>query len=275
MYAERQRDFVPIQRRSRSPDSRRRRSLHLWPAPERHEEVTDSIARLLGVDHENSTDSPSPAGGWCGRLPILCRTSTVSHAPNRPLATGLLSGLRSGVTAKQLARAAFEGVACRRSRRLDALRALVPGHHRADPARRWGSRVGCLRQIVADLIGQEITVADADQAVATGTAARALEKTTTTDRDRDPLGTGQQESGRARSGVRPRRRDACGPARRWRDLAAAERSTSRNSRSRLTSRSRQSGGDDWHSRGPSRLRGDEGRIFGSSSTGVRRRHPVT
>jgi xylulokinase len=134
--------------------------------------VTDSIGRLLGVDHEEldrlALASPPGADGL-----VLLPYFDGERTPNRPTATGLLSGLRSGVSREQLARAAFEGVACGLVDALDALRALVPRRAGRVLLVGGGARSAAYRQIIADLIGQEITVADADEAVATGAAVQA------------------------------------------------------------------------------------------------------
>jgi xylulokinase len=134
--------------------------------------VTDSIGRLLGVDHEELDRlalASRPGADGLVLLPYFDGERT----PNRPTATGQLSGLRSGVTREQLARAAFEGVACGLVDALDALRALVPRRAGRVLLVGGGARSAAYRQIIADLIGQETTVADADEAVATGAAVQA------------------------------------------------------------------------------------------------------
>src|SRR4051812_9434121 len=91
--------------------------------------VTDAVGRLLGVDHDGldvlALAAPPGAGGLV-LLPYLDGERT----PNRPTATGVLSGLRSDVSRAQLARAAVEGVVCGLLDGLDALRAIVPADGR-------------------------------------------------------------------------------------------------------------------------------------------------
>ena len=96
------------------------------------------------------------------------------RTPNRPDATGTLSGLRSDVSREQLARAAVEGVVAN----------LLAGA--ADLAK-WepavtegpvvliggGSRSAAYRQVVADLTGRPVVVPDADELVARGAAVQA------------------------------------------------------------------------------------------------------
>ncbi|MGE3689597.1 MAG: FGGY-family carbohydrate kinase, partial [Acidimicrobiia bacterium] len=134
--------------------------------------VTDSIARLLGVDHEE-LDRLALAGPPGADGLVLLPYFDGERTPNRPSATGVLAGLRSGVSRAELARAAFEGVACGLIDALDALRELVPGPMGRVLLTGGGARSAAYRQIFADLLGQEVTVADADESVATGAAVQA------------------------------------------------------------------------------------------------------
>lgn len=135
-------------------------------------QVTDAVARLLGVDHatfdELALAAPTGAGGLV-LLPYLDGERT----PNRPEATGVLAGLRTDVTRAQLARAAVEGVLCGLLDGLDALRAagvtadgrllLIGG----------GARSGAYRAVAAALSGRPVTVPAGDEHVAAGAAAQA------------------------------------------------------------------------------------------------------
>ena len=82
--------------------------------------VTDAVARLLGVDHarfdELALEAPAGAGGL-----VLVPHLDGERTPNRPDATGTLTGLRTDVTPAQLARAAVEGVVCNLLAGADAL----------------------------------------------------------------------------------------------------------------------------------------------------------
>ena len=135
--------------------------------------VTDAVARLLDVDGEGfdrlALAGPPGAGGLV-LLPYLDGERT----PNRPGATGVLSGLRSGVSRADLARAAVEGVVCGLLDGLDALGAagvdtasgrllLVGG----------GARSAAYRQVLADLSGRQVTVPDGDELAATGACVQA------------------------------------------------------------------------------------------------------
>ena len=82
--------------------------------------VTDAVARVLGVDHarfdELALEAPAGAGGL-----VLVPHLDGERTPNRPDVTGALTGLRTDVTAAQLARAVVEGVVCNLLAGADAL----------------------------------------------------------------------------------------------------------------------------------------------------------
>ena len=133
--------------------------------------VTDAVARLLGVDAEgfDALALAGPAGGVTV-VPHLDGERT----PNRPHATGTITGLRSDVSREQLARAAVEGVVCN----------LLAG---ADQLARWeprsatgrvvlvggGARSAACRRVVADLVGRPVLVPDVGEPVARGAAVQA------------------------------------------------------------------------------------------------------
>ena len=133
--------------------------------------VTDTVARLLGVDHAGldalAMASPLGAGGVT-LLPYFDGERT----PNRPKATGVFNGIRSDATREQIARAAVEGVVCGLLDGLDALRAHVPDLSRVILVG-GGSRSAATVQSFADLCDLDVVVANADQAVATGAAVQA------------------------------------------------------------------------------------------------------
>ena len=132
--------------------------------------VTDAVARLLGVGHEEfdalALAAPSGAGGLT-LLPYFDGERT----PNLPTATGWLGGLRSDVSREQLARAAVEGVACSLLEALDAVRSLAPVDRVVLVG--GGSHSASYRSIIAGLCDLPVSVADAEQAVATGACVQA------------------------------------------------------------------------------------------------------
>jgi xylulokinase len=133
--------------------------------------VIDATARLLGVDHGDfdalALSAPLGADGLT-LLPYFDGERT----PNRPKATGQLSGLRSDVTRAQLARAAVEGVVCGLLDGLDALTAQVGDLQRIVMVG-GGARSSALRQVLADLTELPVAMAEADQAVAAGACVQS------------------------------------------------------------------------------------------------------
>ena len=133
--------------------------------------VTDAVARLLGTAMEDfdalALDGPLGAAGLT-MLPYLDGERT----PNRPKATGWLSGIRSDVSREQLARAAVEGVACSMLDGLDSLRAETGPLERVVMIG-GGSHSAAYRQILADLCDLPVLVANGDEAVATGACVQA------------------------------------------------------------------------------------------------------
>jgi xylulokinase len=170
--------------------------------------VTDTVARLLGVDaagFDRLAQAAPPGAGGLVLVPHLDGERT----PNRPSATGTLSGLRTDATPAQLARAAVEGVVCNLLAGAATLDSGVAGA-RSDAAaldgddagghagragaaapddaggiaRRagdtgrvlllgGGARSRAYRQTVADLTGRPVVVPDTDELVACGAAVQA------------------------------------------------------------------------------------------------------
>lgn len=132
--------------------------------------VTDAIARLLGVDLDQlgrlALTAPVGAGG-VSLLPYLDGERT----PNLPKASGWLNGLRSDASREQVARAAFEGVACGLLDALDALRRHAPIERVVLVG--GGARSSAYQEVFASLCELPVAVADADQAVATGACVQA------------------------------------------------------------------------------------------------------
>jgi xylulokinase len=132
--------------------------------------VLDAARRLLAVDHDQfdrlALSCDSGAGGLT-LLPYLDGERT----PDLPKATGVLMGLRSDVSREQLARAMVEGVVCGMLDALDALRAHAPVHSVVVTG--GGARSAAVRTIFAQLCDVPVSVADADEAVATGACVQA------------------------------------------------------------------------------------------------------
>lgn len=165
--------------------------------------VLDWTAALLDVDHAAldalAADEPAGAGGV-----VLVPHFDGERTPNRPDATGTVSGLRTSTTRAQLARAALEGVVCGL---LDGLDALVAGAGVAGDGRLvvvgGGARSATFLQVLADLSGRAVEVPDpAGEWVALGAAAQAAAAATG-----EPAGSVARRWAAARPGgrrVRPR-----------------------------------------------------------------------
>ncbi len=130
--------------------------------------VTDAVARLLGLHHGGldhlALEAPAGAGGL-----VLVPHFDGERTPNRPGATGTLSGLRSDVTPAQLARAAIEGVVCNLLAGADALGSLTGRVFLVGGA----ARSPAYRRVVADLTGREVVIPAERELVATGAAVQA------------------------------------------------------------------------------------------------------
>jgi xylulokinase len=132
--------------------------------------VTDAVARLLGVDHARfdalALEAPAGAGGL-----VLVPYFDGERTPNRPDATGVLTGLRADATPAQLARAAVEGVVCNLLAGADG---LGPEAGRGTVFLVGGAaRSPAYQRVVADLTGRPVRVPADDELVAAGAAVQA------------------------------------------------------------------------------------------------------
>ncbi len=134
--------------------------------------VTDAAARWCNVDLATldamALASPAGAGG-VALVPYLDGERT----PNRPDATGSIVGLRSDTAAAQIARAAFEGVACGLLDGLDALLACGVGPPREIALIGGGAASRAYPQVVADLAQVPVVVPAGLEHVACGAAVQA------------------------------------------------------------------------------------------------------
>lgn len=135
--------------------------------------VTTMVARLLGVDVATMARmalSEAPGAGGMVLVPHL----DGERSPNRPNASGTLSGLRSDATPTQLARAAFEGVVCALVDGIDALdEAGVPLSDEPIRAVGGGARSRAYRQILADISGRPVMAPPDEELVARGACIQA------------------------------------------------------------------------------------------------------
>ncbi|KQV23654.1 xylulose kinase [Rhizobium sp. Root1203] len=134
--------------------------------------VSDAFRRIMRLDvdeFDRLALSTSPGANGLVLVPYLDGERT----PNLPNATGILSGLRSDVSAGQVARAAVEGVICGLLEGGDLLssqgvrtngRLIVTG---------GASRSQAYRQILADLTGRPVWTSNLAEAAAAGAAVQA------------------------------------------------------------------------------------------------------
>jgi xylulokinase len=135
--------------------------------------VTDAAARLLGVDLAAFDDLAlrAPAGSrGLTLLPYLDGERT----PDRPHASGVLGGLRSGVGRDDLARASVEGVLCGLLDGYDALVAALGAAPTGDHLLvGGGARSTAYRHVLADLTDRPWLALQDDETVARGAAVQA------------------------------------------------------------------------------------------------------
>ncbi len=134
--------------------------------------VTTAVARLLGVDEAalDALAASAPPAGSAGVVVVPYFDG--ERTPNRPDATGAVTGLRSDVSREQVALAAFEGVACGLLDGLDVLEGHLSGPARRLVAVGGGARSATYPQVLADLSGREV-VAVPGEPVATGACVQA------------------------------------------------------------------------------------------------------
>ncbi|THV38589.1 xylulokinase [Glycomyces buryatensis] len=133
--------------------------------------VLDTFRNLLGVDHAEFDAlalAAEPGADGLTLLPYLDGERT----PNRPNATGVISGITTGTTRAGLARAAVEGMlsaqadglAALADQGLDAQRVLLIGGASASQA---------VRRIAASVFGVDVEIPPSAEYVALGAAKQA------------------------------------------------------------------------------------------------------
>jgi xylulokinase len=130
--------------------------------------VTDTVARLLGVDLDRFDELALAAPPGAGGL-VLVPHLDGERTPNRPEASGTITGLHSDAEPALLARAAVEGVVSNLLDGADALgavsgRVVLVGGGAGSPA---------FRRVVADLTGRPVVVPAEPELVACGAAVQA------------------------------------------------------------------------------------------------------
>lgn len=133
--------------------------------------VADVGARMLGVDLPGLAELALAAGDTRG--PVLVPFLDGERKPNRPSARGALVDLTSHTTREEMARAYVEGPLLSLVRGRDHL--LGSGVELGGPATAvgGGTKSAATLQLLADLLGNEVTVPDADEATARGACVQA------------------------------------------------------------------------------------------------------
>jgi len=138
--------------------------------------VTDQFARLLGVDHEGMDQLALHAEPRAESEPVplvLAAHLDGERKPNRPAASGILSGISSRTSRADVARAAVEGVLLGLQwgeERLNSAGVATSGRLVAIGG---GARSRAYLQLLADLTQRTVHIADAEEASARGAAVQA------------------------------------------------------------------------------------------------------
>ncbi len=134
--------------------------------------VLDTVAALLGVDHERLSELALAAPAGAGGL-VLVPYLEGERTPNRPNATGALHGMRlSTSTPAHVARAAVEGMLCALADGLDALVGLGVRVRRVILVG-GGARSEAVRVIAPAIFGVPVLVPPPGEYVADGAARQA------------------------------------------------------------------------------------------------------
>ncbi|WP_193048103.1 FGGY family carbohydrate kinase [Mycolicibacterium baixiangningiae] len=182
--------------------------------------VSDVAARLLGTDLAGLADLALGAGDTQG--PVLVPFLDGERKPDRPDARGAFADLTSHTTREELARAFVEGPLLSLMSARDSLRACGVDVSGAATAVGGGTRSPATLQMLADLLDDEVTVLDADEATARGACIQSAAVVT----GRDIAGLvdlAKQWQPQQRHRVSPRHtgRDLTALRARWAELAAS------------------------------------------------------
>ena len=134
--------------------------------------VTDTFARLLGVDHGELSRLALAAPLRDDRA-VLVAYLDGERSPERPRARGSLGALRSDVSREEVALAAVEGVVLGLVRGLRAIERARVAAGGAVVATGGGARSEAYRQVLADATGRPVERRAVDEATARGAAVQA------------------------------------------------------------------------------------------------------
>jgi xylulokinase len=182
--------------------------------------VGDVAAHLLGTDLAGLADLALAAGD--GQGPVLVPFLDGERKPDRPDARGMFADLTSHTTREELARAFVEGPLLSLMSGRDHLRACGVDLSGAATAVGGGARSPATLQLLADLLDDEVTVLDAEEATARGACVQAAAVATGAD-TAGLIDLAKRWQPNVRLTVSPRHttRDLAALRHRWAELAAS------------------------------------------------------
>jgi xylulokinase len=182
--------------------------------------VVDRAAVLLGTDLAGISELALAAGPTQG--PVLVPFLDGERTPDRPHARGAFADLTSATTRQELARAFVEGPLLSLLSGRDSLIASGVELDGAATAVGGGTRSPATLQLLADLLGDEVTLPDVDEATARGACIQAAAVASCTDRaGLVDLAKRWQPDARTRVQPRAHGRDLTALRTRWAALAVA------------------------------------------------------
>jgi xylulokinase len=183
--------------------------------------VSDRAAILLGTGLAGLSELALAAGPTQG--PVLVPFLDGERTPDRPAARGGLVDITSHTTREELARAFVEGPLLSLLSGRDSLRACGVELGGAATVVGGGARSHATLQLLADLLDDEVTLPDVDEATARGACIQAAAVATRTDRaGLIDLAKRWRPDARARVAPRGHGRDLTALRARWAAVAASE-----------------------------------------------------
>lgn len=134
--------------------------------------VTDTFARLLGVDHDELSRL-ALAADYAADRPVLAAFLDGERTPDRPMARGMLASLTTSTSREDVALAAFEGVVLGLVEGYDHLARMGVANQGKIFITGGAAASEAYRQVLADTLDREIVVAEGSQPVAEGAAIQA------------------------------------------------------------------------------------------------------
>jgi xylulokinase len=182
--------------------------------------VVDRAAVLLGTDLAGISALALAAGPTQG--PVVAPFLDGERTPDRPDARGAIADVTSRTTREELARAFVEGPLLSLMSGRDSLADCGVDTGGSATVVGGGARSPATLQLLADLLGDEVTVPDVDEATARGACIQAAAVASRTDRaGLVDLAKRWHPEARARVAPRAHGRDLGALRTRWAQLAAS------------------------------------------------------